>query len=142
MKVKDVMTKQVVSLKPNDTVKDAAFLMKKHNIGSIPVCDNGKIIGIITDRDIVLRVEADGSNVDNTSVRDVMSSNPVIGNPEMDIKDAAKIMSERQIRRLPIMQEGSVIGMVSLGDIAVEDNSKMNAEEALKDISEPCSPQI
>lgn len=142
MKVKDVMTKQVVSLKPNDTVKDAAMLMKKHNIGSVPVCDNGKIIGIITDRDIVLRVGADGSNIDNTSVRDVMSSNPVIGNPEMDIKDAARVMSERQIRRLPIMQEGSVIGMVSLGDIAVEDNSKMSAEEALKDISEPCNPQL
>lgn len=141
MVVKELMTTNVASISSDDTVEHAAQLMREHNIGSIPVCNNEKIVGIITDRDIVLRSAADGENVRVQSVREIMSSNPVVGKPDMDIRDAARIMSERQIRRLPIVEKDNLIGVVSLGDIAVEPSLKNNAKEALSDISEPSTPE-
>jgi CBS domain-containing protein len=142
MKVKDVMTKDIAYVNPNDNVERAAQLMSEYNVGSVPVCDNGKILGIVTDRDITLRSVAKGTESKNQNVRDIMTSNPVCGSPEQDIHDAARIMSERQIRRLPIVDNGNLVGMVALGDIAVEPNLSDNAEEALKNISEPASPQM
>lgn len=142
MKVKDVMTKDIAYVNPNDNVERAAQLMSEYNVGSVPVCDNGKILGIVTDRDITLRSVAKGTESKSQSVRDIMSSNPVCGSPEQDIHDAARIMSERQIRRLPIIDNGNLVGIVALGDIAVEPTLSDNAEEALKNISEPASPQI
>lgn len=142
MTVKDLMTTNVESVCSDDTVDHAAQLMREYNVGSIPVCDNkNKIIGIITDRDITLRSSADGQNTKSQSVRDIMSSNPVVGRPDMDINDAARIMSERQIRRLPIVENNNLIGVVSLGDIAVEPSLKNNAKEALSDISKPSTPE-
>ncbi|MDP4178325.1 MAG: CBS domain-containing protein [Bacillota bacterium] len=142
MTVKDLMTTNVASVCSDDTVDHAAQLMREYNVGSIPVCDNNnKIIGIITDRDIALRSSADGQNTKAQSVRDIMSSNPVVGRPDMDVNDAARIMSERQIRRLPIVENNNLIGVVSLGDIAVEPSLKNNAKEALSDISKPSTPE-
>ena len=97
MKVKDIMSKTVVNLNPEDTVDQAAHLMKEHNVGSIPVCSNGKVIGIITDRDIALRSVADGNNSTTQKIREIMSSNPVLGNPEMDVTEAGRIMGEKQV---------------------------------------------
>lgn len=142
MQVKDVMTKSIASVNINDNVERAAQLMKEYNIGSVPVCDGQKVIGILTDRDIALRSVAEGMNGKVQSVRDVMTSNPVIANPDTDIQDAARIMSERQIRRLPVVENNSLIGMISLGDLAVEPKLEQSAEEALKNISEPCSPNL
>ena len=142
MKIKELMTKSVATLNENDTVEQAAHLMKEHNIGSVPVCQGEKVIGIITDRDIALRSVAEGENFKSQNVRNIMTSNPVLGYPEMDVKDAARVMSERQIRRLPIVDNNNLVGMVSLGDIAVENNLSDNAESALQNISEPCSPNI
>ena len=142
MKIKEVMTKSVATLNENDTVEHAAHLMKEHNIGSVPICCGEKVIGIITDRDIALRCVAEGENCKNKNVRTIMTSNPVLGNPEMEVQDATRVMSERQIRRLPIVDNNSLVGIVSLGDIAVEDGLKGNAESALENISEPCTPSI
>jgi CBS domain-containing protein len=142
MKIKELMTKSVATLNENDTVEQAAHLMKEHNIGSIPICQGEKVIGIITDRDIALRSVAEGENYKSQSVRTIMSTNPVLGNPEMDVQDAARIMSERQIRRLPIVDNNNLVGVVSLGDIAVENNLSGNAEAALQSISEPSTPNI
>lgn len=142
MNIKEIMTKSIVSLNVNDTVEHAAYLMKEYNIGSIPVCEGEKVIGIITDRDIALRSVAEGENFTKQKVREVMTSNPVLGTPDMDIQDAARLMSERQIRRLPIVQNGNLVGIVALGDIAVEPNLKDKAEYALKNISEPCTPNV
>lgn len=142
MKIKDVMTKDIAYVNPDDNVERAAQLMSEYNVGSVPVCDNGKILGIVTDRDITLRSVAKGTESKSQSVREIMSSNPVCGSPEQDIHDAARIMSERQIRRLPIVDNGNLVGMVALGDIAVEPTLSDNAEEALKNISEPASPQM
>lgn len=142
MKVQDVMTKCVVSLNAEDNVERAAQLMRKHNIGAIPVCNGDKVIGIVTDRDIAIRSAAEGQNSEKQTVREIMSSNPVVGDPSMDIEDASRIMSERQIRRLPIMESNNLVGVVSLGDIAVQPNLQEEAEEALSNISEHTAPEI
>ncbi|KZL90133.1 CBS domain-containing protein [Clostridium magnum] len=141
MKVKDIMTKSVISLDSNDTVQKAASIMSEHNIGSVPVCESSNVIGIITDRDIALRCVAEGKDCKNQSVRDIMSSNPAIGTPDMDVQDASRIMSERQIRRLPIVENNSLVGVVSLGDIAVDPKLNNQAEQALSSISEPSTPR-
>ncbi|PRR78228.1 Hypoxic response protein 1 [Clostridium liquoris] len=142
MRVKEIMTKSIASLNVEDTVEHAAQLMKEHNIGSLPVCNGEKVIGIITDRDIALRSTAEGENVQKQTVRDIMTSNPVIVSPEIDAQEAARIMSERQIRRLPVVENNNLVGIVSLGDISVEPNLGHNAGKALSEISEPSTPNI
>lgn len=142
MKISEMMTKAVVTVNSEDNVKVAAELMREHDIGSIPVCYDGKIIGVITDRDIVIRTVAGGKNGTEETVRSIMTSTPVVASPDMDVKDAARIMSERQIRRLPVVREGKLVGIVSLGDFAVENNTDNCAEKALSGISSPCCPKI
>jgi CBS domain-containing protein len=142
MKVKDIMSKTVANLNPEDTVDQAAHLMKEHNVGSIPVCSSEKVIGIITDRDITLRSVADGNNSTTQKIRDIMSSNPVLGNPEMDVTEAGRIMGEKQIRRLPIVENNKLVGIISLGDIAVEPNLQDKAGHILSNVSEPSIPKI
>ncbi|MCT8975865.1 CBS domain-containing protein [Clostridium sp. CX1] len=141
MKVKDIMTDSVVSLDGDAPVQRAADIMKQYNVGAVPVCDAGSVIGIITDRDIALRAVAPGKDTHTTNVREIMSSNPVLGKPNMEVDDAARIMSERQIRRLPIVDNDNLVGMVSLGDIAVEPRLEQEAEQALSNISEPSTPE-
>ena len=142
MQVREIMTKDVATLNAKDSVERAAQLMKQYNVGAIPVCSEEKVIGIITDRDIALRSVAQGENGRNQTVREVMSSNPVVINSQTDIHDAARIMSERQIRRLPVVENNSIVGIVSLGDIAVENNLQDDAETALSNISEPSTPMM
>ncbi|MGO5066710.1 MULTISPECIES: CBS domain-containing protein [unclassified Clostridium] len=135
MKVMDVMTQNVATVNRNDSVEKAAELMNEYNVGSIPICDNNKVVGVITDRDIALRSVAKGSN-SNIKVGDIMTSNPVVANKDMDIHDAVRIMSERQIRRLPVEDNENIIGIVSLGDIAIEPKHEDEAQKALSEISE------
>ncbi|MCR1935125.1 CBS domain-containing protein [Clostridium tepidum] len=135
MKVKDVMTQNVATVNRDDSVEKAAQLMNEYNVGSIPICDNNKVVGVITDRDIALRSVAKGLN-NNIKVGDIMTSNPVVANKDMDIHDAARIMSERQIRRLPVEDNENIIGIVSLGDIAIEPKYEDEAQKALSGISE------
>jgi CBS domain-containing protein len=141
MKIKDVMTKEVAGVDVSYNVMKAAQIMKQHNVGSVPVCDSNRVVGILTDRDIALRSVAEGVNIHNQAVRDIMSTNPVIGQPDMDVADAAKLMGDKQIRRLPIVEKNGLAGMVSLGDLAVEPTMKSEAGDALTDISEPSTPE-
>lgn len=142
MKISEIMTKDVISLSVDDTVEHAAELMKEHNIGSIPVNTEEKVVGIVTDRDIILRCVAEGKDIKMQKVRDIMTSNPVVGEENIDVNDAARIMSERQIRRLPIVSNDQLVGMVSLGDLAVEPKIQVEAGEALSEISTPCTHNI
>ena len=142
MLVKDIMTNSIVSLNSEDSVERAAKMMKQFDVGSIPVCNDEKLVGMITDRDIILRTVATSGDGNNQKISEVMTSNPVTGTPDMDVHDAAKIMSEQQIRRLPIVQNNHLVGIVSLGDISVEPTLQDNAEEALKNISEPAKNHI
>ena len=136
MKVKDIMSTDVVCLSRDDTVEHAAQLMEQNGIGSIRVCDGSTVVGIVTDRDITLRTVASGSGM-NQTVGQVMTPNPVVAQPETDIHDAARLMSDNQIRRIPIVQQGSLVGIVSLGDISTDPQLQDNAEQALKNISQP-----
>ena len=142
MQVKDIMSTDVATVEANDTIEQAAKLMEMHNVGSIPVIDHENVIGIITDRDIALRTVAHGQNGRRQRVGDVMSTNPVVGTPDMDVHDAAGLMSLRQIRRLPIVSNNALVGIVALGDISVEPTLQDNAEEALKNISQPDGGQL
>lgn len=142
MKISEIMTKDVAKLEVSDTVQRAAELMKQYNVGSIPVCLGEKVVGIITDRDITLRSVAGNVNIQNQTVREVMTSNPVVGKPEMEAHEAVRLMSERQIRRLPIVENDNIVGMVSLGDLAVEPQLTDNAGIALESISEQSTPSV
>lgn len=133
MIVKDIMSKDIAWVSSNDSIEKAASLMKQHDVGSIPVCDGSKVVGIVTDRDITLRSTASGQS--NRQVSDVMTSNPTVGSPDMDVKDVARVMSDNQIRRLPIVDKDKLVGIVSLGDISLEPKFQDNAEMALKNIS-------
>lgn len=135
MKVRDIMSKDVACLRSDDSIERAAQLMKQYNCGSIPVCTQDKLIGIVTDRDIALRSVASGNDVTEHRVGDVMTENVVFASPELDVNDAAKLMSDRQIRRLPIVENNSLIGIVALGDISLEPACQDCAEDALKSIS-------
>lgn len=137
MKVRDIMSKDIASLRSDDSIERAAQLMKQYNCGSIPVCTQDKLIGIVTDRDIAVRSVASGKHSSEQRVCDIMTDNVVFGNPDMEVADAARLMSDRQIRRLPIVENNSLIGIVALGDISLEPSYQGSAEDALKGISEP-----
>lgn len=137
MKVKDIMTRDVACLKQDDTIEQAAMLMKQYDVGSIPVCNQNMIVGIVTDRDITVRTVAESQDPKNIKVKEVMTENPVTGTLEMDVHDAAKIMSDMQIRRLPVVDKNNLVGIVALGDISLEPDLQDNAEMTLKNISKP-----
>lgn len=140
MKVADIMTKEVDTCTPQSSLQEAAAKMKEINVGSIPVVDNDKLVGIITDRDIVVRGIADNVSLD-TAVSEILSESMVTGSKDMSVEDAAELMADHQIRRLPIVDNDKVVGIVSLGDIAVKDKSYGNADIALDEVSEPAEPE-
>lgn len=142
MKAKDIMSKDVACVQPDETVVRAAQMMKQHQCGSIPVCCGSKVEGIVTDRDIALRCIAEGKDVNQSKVRDIMTASPATGSPEMDINDAARLMSEKQIRRLPIIENNNLVGMLALGDISTEPGQQESAGNALNSISKPSSAQM
>lgn len=142
LKVKEIMSKKVASLNSEDSVERAAQLMKQYDVGSIPVCSRNQVVGIVTDRDIAVRTIAEGKDSKQEKVSAIMSSNPVVGNPDMDVHDAAKIMSTNQIRRLPIVENNNLVGILALGDISVEPELQDNAEQTLRNISQPCESKM
>ena len=122
MKVKDCMCDQVAYVNPNCSVEECAKIMCNNHVGCIPVCDNSKqIVGLVTDRDIILRTIGCGKDIKNTNVRDIMTSKVCCCTPDVDVSEAEKIMSENQIRRLPVIQDGKVVGILTLSDIAKND---------------------
>lgn len=137
MELQNLMTKNVETVSRNTSLNEAAKLMKQYNVGSIPVCDGDQVVGIITDRDIVLRGIADGMNPSNVKCGDIMSTNVVTGTASMDVHEAAKLMADKQIRRLPVVENNKLIGIISLGDLAVESKLVDEAGDTLNDISKP-----
>lgn len=140
MKITEIMTNNVDTCTAEATLQEVASKMKELDVGSIPVVDNNKLVGIITDRDIVTRGIAEQLPLDSP-ISGILSSDAVTGSTDMSVEDAANLMSKHQIRRLPIVDGGEVVGIVSLGDIAVKDTSYDNAEIALDDVSEPAEPE-
>ena len=142
MNIGKIMTANVASVNRETTLAEAANLMKEHNIGSIPVCDGNKIVGIVTDRDIVLRGVAEGNDQTSITCGEIMSPDLAVGTIDMDVRVAAEIMANRQIRRLPVVDNGRLVGMVSLGDLATEPKFTSEAGDALNDISKTSRPTI
>ena len=136
MKVREVMTREVQTIQPDQTAQQAASFMLSSDAGSIPVTDGDRLIGMITDRDIAVRGIAKGYGPD-TPVRELMTDDLVIIRDDDDIEEAASKMSEAQVRRLPVIDESErLCGIVSLGDLAREGASD-TAETALEGVSQP-----
>lgn len=128
------MTTDVRTVSANDSISEAANIMKQLDVGAVPVVDNQILVGIITDRDLVLRAVAEGKNSEER-VSTIMTKNITSVNPEMDVHKVADLMASKQIRRLPIVENGTLVGIVSIGDMAVEDIFENEAGEALHTIS-------
>ena len=136
MQVRDLMNPSVVSITPGESAALAARLLSRHNVGSLPVCgEDGRLRGIVTDRDIVTRCLAAGKSPEDTSVKEVMTNRVYVARPDMDVSLAACLMGGEQIRRLPVMENGKLCGMVSLGDLAEREESSIEAGDALTEIS-------
>ena len=136
MKVKQIMTDHVITVGQREPVAHAARLMKRGNLGALPVCDDeGRLRGIVTDRDIVTRCVAADDDPGDTPVREIMSRGIVTCGAEDDADELIRTMSARQVRRVPVTEGGKVVGMVSLADLARSDLFSMEAAEALSEIS-------
>ena len=136
MKIREIMTPSVVRIHPEESVAMAARTLSRYNIGILPVCgSDGHLCGLVTDRDLVTRCVAAGRNPETTAVRDVMTQHMIVARPDMDSSIAAHMMGAEQIRRLPVMENGRLCGMVSLGDLANRQESIMDAGDALSAIS-------
>ncbi len=140
MKVTEIMTSDVETCSPNSTIQEVAAKMKDLDVGSIPIVEDGRLKGTVTDRDIVIRGVAEQVSFDSP-ISNVFSSDVITGTADMTVEEAANLMAEHQIRRLPIIENDRLAGIVSLGDIAVKDRSYENADIALEDVSEPAKPE-
>ena len=136
MRVRDLMSKSVVTIAPEESAALAARLLSRHELGALPVCAaDGTLAGIVTDRDIVTRCVAAGEEPGRVPVQDIMSPAPSVITPETPVSAAARLMAQRQVRRLPVVEQGQVVGMLSLGDLARSRRTDTEAAEALSDIS-------
>jgi len=118
LKVEDVMVREVITIDENATVKEAAEIMNKFEIGCLIAVRKGKAVGIITERDLLKRVVAEAKDVNKTRVKDVMSSPLVVVEPNLDLEEAVKLMFQMKIKKLPVVEGKRLVGLVSLTDIA------------------------
>ncbi len=136
MTVKDLMSQTVIHISPEESVSVAARMLNRYNIGVLPVCGrDGKLQGLLTDRDIVTRCLASGRSPDATQVRQIMTARVHTVASGTDAGEAASLMSRQQIRRLPVVEEGRLCGMLSLADLAGNRESAHNAADALAGIA-------
>lgn len=137
MEIKDMMTSEVFSVEPHVSIAEASLLMRDKDIGSLPVIENDKLLGILTDRDVVTRAASQGKDLQSTPVQQIMSSEVITCKEEESTEQAASKMSKHQIRRLPIVNDAyKVSGIVSLGDLSVRGSAE-SAGDALNKISQP-----
>lgn len=128
MKVRDCMCNDVACVCPDATIKEVAKLMQNRHVGCIPVCDsNQKVLGIVTDRDLILRTLACDKDVNQTKVSDVMTTKIYNCTPEAEIEDVEQIMCDCQIRRVPVVENEQLIGIITIGDLA--HNKNVNSDE-------------
>ena len=140
MHLHEIMSRNLFTVSPKASLAEAAKLMRDHNVGALPVVEGEKVVGILTDRDIAVRALAGNKNAVSLAVSEIMSRELVFGHPEMDVHEAAQLMANEQIRRLPVIDAGSLVGMVALGDLAVEAPYENEAGMALSEISQPSRP--
>ena len=134
MNIREVMTPNPRTVTPDDTIQSAARIMRDEDTGAVPVVENGRPIGMVTDRDIVVRAVADGGQV-SRSIRDIVTTGVVCVTPDMSTREANELMSEHQVRRLPVVENDQLIGIVSLGDLAVKEGKDRRTGDTLQEIS-------
>jgi len=140
MKLREIMASPVVRIHPEESVAVAARTLSRYNIGALPVCgSDGRLCGLVTDRDIVTRCLAAGRAPGSTRVGEIMTRQVVSARPDMEASLAASLMGREQVRRLPVVENERLCGMVSLGDLAVKESSAIEAGDALTEISESLS---
>ena len=136
MKLREIMTQCVVRIHPEESAAVAARTLQRYNVGMLPVCGgDGRLCGVVTDRDLVIRCIAAGRTPASTPVRDIMTANVVAAQPDMDTVAAAQLMGRQQVRRLPVLENGLLCGMVSLADLAAREETADDATDALTEIS-------
>jgi CBS domain-containing protein len=136
MQLKDVMTKNVQLTDPGTTLKSAAALMRDGDFGLLPVGENDRLVGTLSDRDIVVAAVAEGKDPNSTAVRDAMSEGIAYCFEDQSVDEAAEVMRKRQIRRLPVLnRDKRLVGIVALADLAVESGSIKPAAQALSGVS-------
>ena len=134
MNIREVMTPNPRTVSPDDSIQNAARIMRDEDTGAVPVVENGRPVGMVTDRDIVIRAVADGGVTDRV-VRDIVTTSIVCVTPEMSTRDANELMSEHQVRRLPVVENDRLVGIVSLGDLAVKEGKDKRTGDTLQEIS-------
>jgi CBS domain-containing protein len=134
MNIRDVMTPNPSCVSPEDSIQNAARIMRDMDTGAVPVVENGRPVGIVTDRDIVVRGVAEDGQL-NRPVREIVTGSIVCASPEMSTREAADLMSEHQVRRLPVVENERLVGIVSIGDLAVKEGKDRRIGDTLQDIS-------
>jgi len=139
MKVKDIMTTPALFVSKDSNLVQVSNTMKEHDIGVMPVCDeNGTVIGIITDRDIVVRGIQDGKALVDVKAHEVMSEDVITVSPMTDLDDVYEIMADIQVRRLPVVDKSSLVGMVTLGDLSQSIDYSFETADVLCDVCRGC----
>ena len=141
MKIRDVMTPNPRTVSPDDTIQAAARIMQAEDTGAVPVVTNGRVLAVVTDRDIVVRVVAEGVPTSGR-VGSIASVNPICADPEMTTREASELMSEHQVRRLPVVENDQLVGIVSIGDLAVKEGKDSRTGDTLQSISEGVKEKI
>ena len=140
MKITEILTPNPQCISPDTTLTAAAQKMKSLDVGMLPICENDRLVGTITDRDITIRSVASGADPNTAMVRDAMTRDIVYCFDDEDVEDAAELMEQKQIRRLPVLSRNKrLIGIVSLGDLAVRTQREKLAGEVLERVSEPAA---
>ncbi|HYD29512.1 MAG TPA: CBS domain-containing protein [Azospirillaceae bacterium] len=138
MKLRDIMTKDVEVVRPDSALQEAARMMRDADTGFLPVCDGEQLIGTVTDRDIAIRSTAEGQDPSSAKVQEVMSEELVFAYEDQDSNEAAQIMAEKRIRRLPVVnREKRLVGVVSLGDLATQTPDDDVVGQTIQDVSQP-----
>ena len=134
MNIRDIMTPNPRTVSPDDSIESAARIMRDEDTGAVPVVQNGRPVGMLTDRDIVIRAVAAGGSA--RSVREIVTERFISVSPDATTREATDLMSEHQIRRLPVVENERLVGIVSLGDLAVKEAKDRRVGDTLQSISE------
>jgi len=130
------MTRDPRSIAPGDPIVKAARLMRDEEVGSLPVIEQGRLVGMLTDRDIAVRVIAEGKSSESTTVAEVFSRDPVVAEPDQDLDEALRLMARHQVRRLPVVEDDRLVGILAQADVALEEKEKKTGE-LVESISQP-----
>lgn len=140
MKISQILTPDPQCISPETTLTNAAQKMKALDVGMLPICENDRLVGTLTDRDITIRATAFGANPNTTSVREAMTPDIVYCFDDENVEDAAELMEQKQVRRLPVLsRDRRLVGILSLGDLAVRTQREKLAGEVLERVSEPAA---